>query len=130
MIFACAHPKAATLASNIVNGIEETFQREKEEHREILTQQMSLFSSEITEKQVFEEKVKRLGAAMLTLPKNKPLRREELHYEFMRQDKSWFGKIGKRHLTSSLKELLKETPTKITCDGTPGSDDAIITILE
>jgi hypothetical protein len=39
LIFACAHPKAATLASNIVNSIEETFQREKEEYAEQQTGQ-------------------------------------------------------------------------------------------
>ncbi|HEX9386189.1 MAG TPA: three-Cys-motif partner protein TcmP [Anaerolineales bacterium] len=130
LVFACSHYKAATLASNIVNGIEETFQREKEEHKQKLTGQMSLFTSEVTEKQIFDDKVNKLKEAILLLPKNTPLSREELHYEIMTQDKSWFGKIGRKHLTQALKELLNETSPEIKCVGTPGNDDSIFTILE
>lgn len=130
LVFACSHYKAATLASNIVNGIEETFQREKEEHKEHLTGQMSFFTSEVTEKQMFDDKVKKLKEAILLLPKNKPLSREELHYEIIIQDKGWFGKIGRKHLTQALKELLNETSHKIKCVGTPGNDDTVFTILE
>ncbi|HEX3008110.1 MAG TPA: three-Cys-motif partner protein TcmP [Bacteroidales bacterium] len=130
LIFACAHLKAATLASNVVNSIEETFQHEKEEHIVDLTGQMSFFTSEVTEKQIFDDKVKKLKEAVLLLHKNKPLSREELHYEIMIQDKSWFGKIGRKHLTQALKELLNETSPKIRCIGTPGNDDAVFTILE
>ena len=130
LIFACAHPKAATLASNIVNSIEETFQHEKEEYKEHLTGQMSLFTSEATEKQIFDDKVEKLINAILLLPKNKPLSRVELHYEIIVQDKSWFGKIGRKHLTQALKELLNEPSPKIKCVGTPGNDGSIFTILE
>jgi len=130
LVFACSHKKAATLASNIVNSIEETFQHEKEEYKEFQSGQMSLFSSEVTEKQVLEDKVKKLKDAILKLPKNKPFTREDLHFEFMAQDKSWFGKIGRKHLTQSLKELLSEASPKIQSVGTPGNDDSIITILE
>jgi three-Cys-motif partner protein len=130
LIFACAHPKAATLASNIVNGIKETFQREKEEYLEQRTGQMSFFTSEITEKQIFDEKVKQLKEAMLQLSKNNPLTREELHYEIMAQDKSWFGKIGRKHFTKALKELLNDAMPKVQCVGTPGDDKSVITILE
>ena len=127
LVFACSHKKAATLASNIVNSIEETFQHEKEEYQELQTGQMSLFS-EITEKQIFKEKVRKLKLAILVLPKNVPLTREELHYELMIQDKSWFGKIGRTHLTQALKELLQES--RIKSNGTPGKDETIFTILE
>lgn len=118
------------LASNIVNGIEETFQREKAEHKQNLTGQMSLFGSEVTEKQIFDDKVQKLKEAILRLPKNNPLSREELHYEIINQDKSWFGKIGRKHLTQALKALLNETSPGINCIGTPGNDDSIFTILE
>ena len=130
LIFACAHPKAATLASNIVNGIEETFQREKDEYIKQQTRQMSLFTTEVTEKQIFDEKVEKLKEAILRLPKNNPLTREELHYEVMTQDKSWFGKIGRKHLTKALRELLNEENQKIKCVGTLGNDKTVITILE
>jgi three-Cys-motif partner protein len=130
LIFACAHPKAATLASNIVNSIEETFQHEKEEYNEQQTGQMSFFTSEATEKQIFDDKVNKLKAAILLLPKNTSMTREELHYEILTQDKSWFGKIGRKHLTQALKELLGEDSAKIKSVGTPGSDDSIFTILE
>lgn len=130
LIFACAHPKAATLASNIVNSIEETYQHEKEEYKEQLTGQMSFFTSEATEKQIFDDKVSKLKTAISLLPKNKSMTREELHYEILVQDKSWFGKMGRKHLTQALKDLLAETPARIKSIGTPGSDDSIFTILE
>ena len=130
LVFACAHIKAATLANNIVNGTEETFQHEKEEYKENQTGQMNLFSSEVTEKYIFEEKVHKLKASILLLPKNIPFSRERLQYELLIRDKHWFGKIGRKHLTQALKELLAELPSKITCLGTPGKDDSIISILE
>jgi hypothetical protein len=91
---------------------------------------MSLFTSEITEKQVFDEKVRQLKATVMLLPKNQSMSREELHYKILSQDKRWFGKIGRKHLTQALKELLKEFSPKIECVGTPGNDEAIFTILE
>jgi three-Cys-motif partner protein len=129
LVFACGHKKAATLASNIVNSIEETYQHEKEEFKESQSGQMSLFSSQLTEKQVFEDKVKKLENAILKLPKNIPFSREDLHFELMIQDKSWFGKIRGKHLTSSLKEL-RDSTQKIKLVGTPGSDNLTVTILE
>ncbi len=130
LIFACSNYKAATLASNIINGVEETFQREKEEFKDSQSPQMSLFSSEITQNQIFSEKVKSLKSALLALPKNSPLKREEFHYRLLIRDKSWFGKIGKRHLTQALRELLNETSPKIKSSGTPGNEESIFTILE
>jgi hypothetical protein len=130
LVFACAHHKAATLANNIVNGIEETFQHEKEEYQENQTGQMNLFSSEITERYIFAEKVRKLKDSILLLPKNSHLSRENLHYELLVRYKDLFGKIGRRHLTQALKELLAAFPQKIACVGTPGKDDSVITILE
>ena len=91
---------------------------------------MSLFSSEITQNQIFSEKVKALKSALLALPKNNPLKREEFHYRLLIQGKNWFGKIGKRHLTQALRELLDETSPKIKSSGTPGGEESIFTILE
>lgn len=130
LVFACAHHKAATLASNVVNSIEETYQHEKEEYKEQQTGQMSFFTSEITDKQIFDDKVDKLKTAILLLPKNTPLTREELHYAILTQDKNWFGKIGRTHLTKALKELLIETPDKIKSVGPPGKDESIFKILE
>lgn len=130
LIFACAHPKAATLASNIVNSIEETYQREQEEYKEHQTGQLSLFTSEVTEKQIFDDKVTKLKATILSLSKSKDMTREELHYEILLTDKNWFGKIGRKHLTQAIKDLLAELPAKIRVVGTPGNDDSVFTILE
>ena len=130
LVFACANKTAATLASNIVNGTEEKFQHIKGEITEQQTRQMSLFTLEYTEEQIFEGKVQELKQAILQLSKNKPFSRIELHYELMLNNKKWFGKIGRRHLTKALKELLNETSPKIKCVGTPGNDDALFTILE
>lgn len=130
LVFACSNKTAATLASNIVNGTEENFQHKKGEVIEQQTGQMSLFTLEFTEKQVFEGKVQQLKQAILQLSKNKPLSRIDLHYELMLNDKKWFGKIGRKHLTQALRDLLSESPTKISSKGTPGKDESIFTILE
>lgn len=130
LVFACAHPKAAILASDIVNGVEETFVREKEEYKENRSGQMSLFSPEITADQILDNKVRMLKDSILNLSKNKPKNRILLHYELLVRDRKWFGKIRGMHLTRALKELLDEYPEKITCVGTPGNNDSVITILE
>lgn len=130
LVFACANKTAATLASNIVNGTEEKFQHTKGEIIEKQRRQMSLFTLEYTEEQIFEGKVQDLKQAILQSSKNKPFSRIELHYELMLNNKKWFGKIGRRHLTKALKELLNETTPKIKCVGTPGNDNALLTILE
>jgi three-Cys-motif partner protein len=130
LIFACAHLKAAILASNIVNSIEETFQHEKEEYKEQQSGQMSFFTSEASEKQIRDDKVNKLKESIFLLPKNKPMIREELHYAILIQDKSWFGKIGRKHLTQALKELLSEVSAKIKSTGAPGNDESVFTILE
>ena len=130
LVFVCDHFKAATLASNVVNGVEEDFQREKEEYRENVFGQPSLFPMEITQKQVFDKKVSDLKQGILRLPKNKPLKREELHYELLIQDKRLFGKIGKSHLTQALDELLKAISPRITSTGTAGNEESVFTLLE
>lgn len=130
LIFACSNKTAATLASNIVNGTEEQFQHTKGEIIEQQAKQMSLFTLELTEKQIFEGKVQESKHAILQLSKNKPFSRIELHYELMLNDKKWFGRIGRTHLTQALRELLSETPPKVKSKGTPGNDESIFTILE
>lgn len=127
LVFACSHNKAATLASNIVNIVEETYQHEKEKYRESKSGQMSLFT-ELTEKQIFYNKVNDLKKSILNMQKNKHRTREELHYELMCQDKAWFGKIRGKHLTPAIRELLNENPPRIKCIGTPGNDKSIIII--
>jgi three-Cys-motif partner protein len=128
LVFACAHPKAATLASDIVNGIEETLQREIEEYQENQSGQMSLFSSAITAEQVFDEKVRILKKLILLLPKHNPKSRANLHYELLVYNKKWFGKIRGKHITRALKELVDEK--KITCNGAISNNESVITILE
>jgi len=130
LVFACSNKTAATLASNIVNGTEEEFQHTKGKIIEQQAKQMSLFTLELTEKQIFEGKVQELKLAILQLSKNRPFSRIELHYELMLNDKKWFGRIGRRHLTQALRELLSETSPKVKGKGTPGNDESIFTILE
>lgn len=130
LIFACSNSKAATLASNVVNGVEETFQREKEKYKESKAMQLSLFPREITEAEIMGQKVDMLKKLILSLPKAEKITRELLHYRLLRTNKDLFGIIGRKHLTRALKGLLDEKPPRITCAGTPGSDNAIITILE
>ena len=129
LVFACSHPKAATLASNIVNGEEETFQIEAANYKEMRTKQMSFFPIGITREEIFNEKVDRLKFDIYSSFRGKTIEREELHYELMCLDKGWFGRIGRRHFTQALKDLLNETPPKILTDGSPGDDKAKITVL-
>lgn len=129
LVFACSHPTAATLASNIVNGEEENFQIEIQEYKERLTQQPTLFALEPTPEEIFAIKVGHLKDEIIRLSKDQPLPRVKLHYQLLRQEKSLFGKIGRTHLTQALKELLDEKCPKITCNGTPGNDKSIITVI-
>ena len=84
---------------------------------------MSLFTSEVTEKQIFDVKVKNSKKLFYVYPRIIRYQRRT-QYEISIQDKSWFGKIGRRHLTKVLKELLSEEKSKIKCVGTPGNDES------
>jgi len=129
LVFACSHPLAATLASNIVNGEEENFQIEMQEYLESKRHQLSLFPMEPTQEEIFSDKVSRLKDKIVLLSKKQPLKRTYLHYKLLCYDKNLFGKIGRKHLTQALKELLNENPPRIVCNGTPGSDQATITLI-
>jgi hypothetical protein len=123
LVLVCSHPKAATLASNVVNRIEETFEIEKLDYQEEQTGQISLFSREVTEDQtkVFKtrltkEAIRRLGE--FDLP------RGELHYNLLVETPSLFGRIRGLHITAALKELQAEGFLEIS--GPPSRDSTRI----
>lgn len=130
LVFACTHPKAAILANNIVNIVEEQFQREKEEYREGQTGQSSLFPLEITEGQIKDQKVRGLKKGLLALTKNKDMSREELHFEYLVQNKSQFGRVGATHFTRALKEVLADYPLKIKASGSVSNENTTFTLIE
>ncbi len=107
LVFACSHPKAATLASNVVNGIEETFEIEKLDYKEKQTGQLALFRPEITEEQTRMSKIRLTKNAIRNLGEFDQCR-IDLHYSLLVENPTLFGKIRGTHLTSALKELRED----------------------
>lgn len=130
LIFACKHPKAVTLASDIVNSIEESFEREKAEYQEVQSGQLNLFPRDITAQQIFNAKVDELKSMIMEIPKNSPISRQKIHCHILNQNKKLFGKFRGTHLTNAINELLAESPKRILCKGVASNNESIITILE
>jgi three-Cys-motif partner protein len=102
LVFSASHPKAAVLASNIIYGTEEDYQREVAEYKERNTQQLSLFSLDPTPEHIFEDKVKQLQEAIRNHYQGKTIARIDLHTSLLME---WFGKVSGKHLTAALKSL-------------------------
>jgi hypothetical protein len=131
LVFTSAHPKAAKLASDIVNGVEENFQREVQEYRERRSMQPSLFSLYPTEEEIFTDKVNRLQDEIRIYFGGQTLKRADLHYKILCIDnKKWFGKFAGKHLTKALDGLQKESIPKIRGGGPLSRDDTLITVIK
>ena len=118
LVFACAHPRAAILASDIVNMAEENFQREVQEFRERQSRQLTLFSMDPTQDEIFIDKVQRLKQAIWQSCRGQVLTRADVHYRMICiGDKVLFGKIRGMHLTKALESFKEEEPPKISHTG-------------
>lgn len=127
LAFACRHPKALTLTSDIVYGEEETFEREQEEYRRSGGMYQPLLPGmKPTREQVFVKKVARLKRDIWELCKGEErIRRSELRVRLLTR-KRWFGKVKGKHFTHALKEL-EEEGLIIKRQGAPSSDNTLFT---
>ncbi|HRQ36977.1 MAG TPA: three-Cys-motif partner protein TcmP [Chloroflexota bacterium] len=122
LVFASGHPKGAIIASELICGIEENYQREIEEFRASKPRQLSIFP-EPTEEEIFQDKVARLQNSIVNSCSNERLSREEI-YERILPD--WFGKIRATHMTKAIKGLQKRGIIT-TSTGTAGDRKSIFT---
>jgi hypothetical protein len=109
LIFATAHEKGVVLASNIVYGVEENFQRELQEYQElhelegVQAEQLYLIPPiEPTVEEIFQDKVTHLKTDIWRKCKGQKLSRINIHASIL---KKWFGRIKASHMTGALKAL-------------------------
>jgi three-Cys-motif partner protein len=112
LIFATAHEKGIVVASGIVYGVEENYQRELQEYRELqelegvlAVQDYLIPPEEPTEKEIFEDKVTHLKNDIWKTCKGRKLTRIAIHASMLPK---WFGRITTRHVTAALKALQDE----------------------
>ncbi|SRR6266852_4907361 len=112
LIFATAHEKGIVLASNIVYGVEENYQRELQEYQELQklegmqAEQLYLIPpKEPTAEEIFHDKVRHLKTDIWRMCKGQKLSRRHIHASLL---KRWFGRIKARHMTEALKALKNE----------------------
>lgn len=129
LLFACKSPKAAVLASDVVNKVEETFEREQMDYQECQrlakSGQLNLFSVAPTEQQILQSKVDDLKPLILGLA-SKICTVEQLRYCLIQENKKLFGKIRQTHITKALTQLRDDG--KITLTGAPSKDDSSVMV--
>lgn len=118
LVFATGHPRGAIIASELVCGMEETYQRELEEYKAAQPRQLPLFEKQKpTKEEIFQDKVTRLADDIWSLCRGQYLSRVEVYERILPK---WFGKLRSKHVTSALKKLSTDNRiVKIT--GAPSS---------
>lgn len=102
LMFATAHEMGAILASETVYGVEETYQREAQEFKERQARQLSLFSLDPTEEEIFQKKVEELQDDIWKACKGETLSRTNIYITIWEK---WFGRIKGKHMTAALNQL-------------------------
>jgi three-Cys-motif partner protein len=106
LVFATGHPRGAIIASELVCGMEETYQRELEEYKATQPRQLSLFEKQKpTKEEIFQDKVTCLADDIWSLCRGQYLSRVEVYERILPK---WFGKLRSKHITSALKKLLAD----------------------
>lgn len=112
LMFATSHEKGIVLASNVVYGVEEDYQKELQEYNEMQqggkpeAEQMYLFAEEEpTPEKIFQEKVSHLKNDIVKKCKGRTLSRLNIHARIL---DTWFGRIRATHMTQALKNLKNE----------------------
>jgi hypothetical protein len=110
LLFATSHVKGIILASDVVFGVEETYQKEVQEYQASTAQarQLSLFADiepDPTPDEIFKEKVKKLCLDFRQRFQEQTLSREQIHATLL---DTWFGTIKSKHVTMALKRLKDE----------------------
>lgn len=119
LVFASANKKGLILASNIVYGIEENYQRELERYRE--TAQMTMFPAlDPTKEEIFKDKVDNLVQAIRVGCRGKGVTRQDIHAQML---ETRFGIIKGPHVTAALKQL-KQDGSIVSSKGNVSEDRA------
>jgi len=122
LIYACRHRKGIILASNIVYGIEEVYQKDVEQYKATQSMQSSFFGElEPSEDEVMRQKVDKLKSDIGQACKGKQLTRQEIHALLLT---TWFGQIKNSHVTHALKQMSDPKDGRITrSSGAISKDD-------
>lgn len=104
LVFSTANNKGLNLASDIIFGIEEDYQREVEWYRSVQTSQPSLFPLNPSQEDIFNGKVDKICNEIIDLLATHSLNRRTIHSELLKL--GWFGEIKGRHITAALRHLI------------------------
>lgn len=104
LVFATASKKGLVLASNVVCGIEENYQRELERYK--ASAQLDMFALfDPTEEQIFKAKVDSLEKDIAKACCGRSLSRRDIHAMMLKER---FGIVKSPHVTSALKRLIDD----------------------
>ncbi len=128
LMFASAHEKGIVLASNVVYGVEEDYEKKLQEYNEMLqggkpeAEQMYLFEEEEpTPDKIFNEKVTQLKNDIWRKCKGQELSRIKIHASIL---DTWFGRIKAKHITRAL-TILKDEGFILSANGNIGNDKTV-----
>jgi three-Cys-motif partner protein len=125
LLFVCKNTKAAILASDIVNGVEDDLPIKQAKHRETKhleeTGQLALFDTSPTPDQLLLTKIDIIKPLILSYIYKGELTVAEIHYALLRNNPELFGRFRRKHITRALKELMEEL--KICLSGAPSNDE-------
>lgn len=103
LVFGCRHPKALALASDIVCGIEETYQRQAERYRLAQTGQISMFETFLSDEQLTKYKVDDVEQDIIRLCQGRTLTVGGVYQLLLANN--WFGMITQTHVRKALTNL-------------------------
>lgn len=105
LVFATAHAKGIILASEVVYKVEEDYQKELQEFKELRGYQLQLFPRDPTPEEIARDKVNRLKEDIWKIGQGKAISRINIYTSILQE---WFGKIKSTHVTNALKMLQQE----------------------
>ena len=105
LIFATGHIRGAIIASELICSAEETYQREVEDFQANQPRQLSLFSREPTQEEIFQTKVSQLADSIWQVCNGERLQRPDIYARILPE---WFGRIRSKHMTNALKKLQED----------------------
>jgi three-Cys-motif partner protein len=129
LVLAAAKGEALRLASDIISGERDAFERDRELYEEEANPQMSLLGmlKEIDPDSVTRVKVEKLATFIAERYSGKP--RTRLHHHLNLCLDGWFGRIKGSELTSAFKQLIQQRKAELIDEtGTVSDPKAVILI--
>lgn len=127
LVFAAAHPKAATLASQTVYSAERNRATETQEYQQRKSGQPFLFSPEPTEDELLGFIAEKLRLDIVRLCAGQQLSRQEICMRLIQDNsKKWFGQFSSAHLTKALSLLEAGSNPAIQSRNGPNSQDKTV----